>query len=264
MKPGAMHGPIPGTGADIVVALGLGASSCPRPALRGVESEVPPLSDRAGGDAPERVWPTGFDVLHHRPELGRRDRLPLLLGELRRVGPGQGHGEGLVHLDHGHAGGVDAADDPALDLLDKKISELRLEAEEYYAVNPALRQYVQELEGGPESTFGRRYVFADVDQTTFSLETRVNWTFTPDLSLEIYAQPFVSSGDFENYKEFLTPREYEFGVYGQGYGTLEPAENGFRFFTGTAPRAGHTDRARRSLHARPQSPPAPATHPATH
>ncbi len=78
------------------------------------------------------------------------------------------------------------------------------------------------------ATFGRRYVFADVDQSTLSLDTRINWTFTPNLSLEVFAQPFVSAGNFENYKEFLTPGEYEFGVYGQGYGTLAPAENGFR------------------------------------
>jgi hypothetical protein len=77
------------------------------------------------------------------------------------------------------------------------------------------------------ATFGRRYVFADVDQATFSLETRVNWTFTPNLSLEVYAQPFVSSGDFENYKEFLEPGGYRFGVYGRDLGTIAPATSGF-------------------------------------
>ncbi|HEU4561525.1 MAG TPA: DUF5916 domain-containing protein [Longimicrobium sp.] len=77
-------------------------------------------------------------------------------------------------------------------------------------------------------TFGRRYVFADVKQTTVSLNTRLAWTFTPDLSLEVFAQPYVSAGDFENYKEFLTPGTYDFGVYGKGYGTLVPEESGFR------------------------------------
>jgi hypothetical protein len=76
-------------------------------------------------------------------------------------------------------------------------------------------------------TFGRRYVFADVDQTTISLDTRVNWTFTPNLSLEVFAQPYVSAGDFSNYKEFLTPGGYDFAVYGRDRGTLTEAENGF-------------------------------------
>ncbi|HST59751.1 MAG TPA: DUF5916 domain-containing protein [Longimicrobium sp.] len=78
------------------------------------------------------------------------------------------------------------------------------------------------------STFGRRYVFADVEQYTLSLDTRLAWTFRPNLSLEVFAQPYVSAGDFENYKEFLTPGRYDFGVYGEGYGTRETLENGFR------------------------------------
>lgn len=76
------------------------------------------------------------------------------------------------------------------------------------------------------ATFGRRYVFADVDQHVLSVEARVNWTFTPDLTLEVYAQPYVSVGDFENYKEFLRPGRYEFGVYGRDQGTITPAQNG--------------------------------------
>src|SRR4029079_3465778 len=38
-----------------------------------------------------------------------------------------------------------------------------------------------------ESTFGRRYVFADIHQTTLAMDTRVEWTFTPTLSLQMYA-----------------------------------------------------------------------------
>jgi hypothetical protein len=77
------------------------------------------------------------------------------------------------------------------------------------------------------ATYGRRYVFADVDQSQISLETRVNWTFTPNLSLEVYAQPLVSAGDYSRYKEFLAPGRYEFGVYGRDLGTITEAENGF-------------------------------------
>lgn len=76
-------------------------------------------------------------------------------------------------------------------------------------------------------TFGRRYVFSDLDQTTVSFDTRVNWTFTPNLSLEVFAQPYVVAGDFSSYKEFLTPRGYDFLIYGQdGTSTLAPVEGG--------------------------------------
>jgi hypothetical protein len=70
------------------------------------------------------------------------------------------------------------------------------------------------------ATFGRRYVFGDVDQTTLSMDTRLDWTFTPKLSLQLFAQPFVSSGKFSNYKEFLRPRDYDFAVYGRDRGTI--------------------------------------------
>ena len=69
------------------------------------------------------------------------------------------------------------------------------------------------------STFGRRYVFADLDQTTLSLDTRIDFTLSPTLSFVMYAQPFVSSGKYRNFKEFLTPQQYDFAVYGRDRGT---------------------------------------------
>ena len=51
-----------------------------------------------------------------------------------------------------------------------------------------------------------RYIFAHLDQTTTSLTTRVNYTITPDLSLQVYAQPFVSAGVYRDYKELVHPR----------------------------------------------------------
>jgi hypothetical protein len=50
------------------------------------------------------------------------------------------------------------------------------------------------------------YVFAHLDQTTTSMTTRVNYTITPNLSVQIYAQPFVSAGVYTNYKELVSPR----------------------------------------------------------
>ncbi len=60
------------------------------------------------------------------------------------------------------------------------------------------------------STFGRRYVFAPLDQTTIALDTRLNVTFSPTLSLEMFAQPFVSGGDYGQPKELAAPRTSRF------------------------------------------------------
>ncbi|HET7234485.1 MAG TPA: DUF5916 domain-containing protein [Longimicrobium sp.] len=54
--------------------------------------------------------------------------------------------------------------------------------------------------------YGRRAVFSELTQQTFSMDTRLNVTFTPTLSLEMFAQPFVSSGEYHDFKEFVAPR----------------------------------------------------------
>ena len=60
------------------------------------------------------------------------------------------------------------------------------------------------------AVYGRRDVFATLDQTTASASLRLNWTFTPRLSLQTYAQPFLSSGRYRGFKALARPRSYEF------------------------------------------------------
>jgi len=72
------------------------------------------------------------------------------------------------------------------------------------------------------ATFGARYVFAELAQTEVALETRINWTFTPTLSLQFYIQPLISANEFRNYKELRAPRTYDFAVYGRDQGTIAP------------------------------------------
>jgi hypothetical protein len=69
------------------------------------------------------------------------------------------------------------------------------------------------------STFGRRYVFAPLDQITVALETRMNVTFSPTLTLQVYSQPLISSGDYRDLAEFRTPGTYRFATYGEDIGT---------------------------------------------
>ncbi len=75
------------------------------------------------------------------------------------------------------------------------------------------------------ATFGARYIFAALDQTEVSLITRLNYTFTPDLSLELYLQPLVSNGDYGTPREFATPSDYRFLTYGTDTGTLSKSGN---------------------------------------
>jgi hypothetical protein len=63
------------------------------------------------------------------------------------------------------------------------------------------------------ATFGNRYVFATVDRTELSMNTRLDWTFTPTLSLQLFAQPFVSANDFGEYRSLARPRTFQFNPY---------------------------------------------------
>ncbi|HEY0777421.1 MAG TPA: DUF5916 domain-containing protein, partial [Gemmatirosa sp.] len=67
---------------------------------------------------------------------------------------------------------------------------------------------------------GQRYVFATVDQRTLSIDTRVNTTFTPALTLELYAQPFIASGSYTRFNEFAGTRTTASRVYGRDLGTV--------------------------------------------
>ena len=66
------------------------------------------------------------------------------------------------------------------------------------------------------NTYGRRYVLATLTQSTLSLDTRMDVTISPTLSFVMYAQPFVSTGRYEGYKELRTPGTYQFAEYAEG------------------------------------------------
>ena len=76
------------------------------------------------------------------------------------------------------------------------------------------------------ATFGARYVFATIRQRTLSIDGRADWIFTPTLSFQLFAQPFVSTARFAGYKEVRTTREYDFAEYGRDAGTISRESNG--------------------------------------
>ena len=50
------------------------------------------------------------------------------------------------------------------------------------------------------------YVFGELDQTVTSMRLRANLTFTSNMSLQIYAEPFVATGEYAAFKEVADPR----------------------------------------------------------
>jgi hypothetical protein len=70
------------------------------------------------------------------------------------------------------------------------------------------------------NTFGVRHLFAHLDQREVSASIRLNWTFTPKLSLQMYVQPLISVGEYTQIKELARPRTYAFATYGEGASTI--------------------------------------------
>jgi hypothetical protein len=58
---------------------------------------------------------------------------------------------------------------------------------------------------------GPHYTFARLDQTTTSATMRLNYTFTPAVSLQAYVQPFVSKGTYTRVRQLSsTPRAADY------------------------------------------------------
>ncbi len=84
-------------------------------------------------------------------------------------------------------------------------------------------QYVQTLSDDSfEPTYGDRYIFGDLRREELGIEAQVDVIFTPDLSLEIFAQPLISAGNFRDYKQLAAASTFDFVRFPNG----EPVAQG--------------------------------------
>jgi len=148
----------------------------------------------------------------------------------------EANGEGGIALerDHRRFGDISA------DIRWRPLSNVTLSLGPSYSYDETSAQFVQ-AQPDPTATafYGQRYVFAGVTQRTLSMDTRVNVTFTPNLSLELFAQPFISSGSYDDFKEFAAPRELTKLVYGRDAGTISATTvDGARQYTVDPDAAG--------------------------
>ena len=106
----------------------------------------------------------------------------------------------------------------------KPVSNVSLSLGPSYSYLSTGIQYVTSV-ADPTATlfYGRRYVFADLHERTLAMDTRLNVTFTPELTLQLYAQPLIASGSYDNFKEFNRPRQLARSVYGVNLGAISYA-----------------------------------------
>jgi hypothetical protein len=78
-------------------------------------------------------------------------------------------------------------------------------------------QYVTSSSAVPyDPTYGSRYLFAELDRESVSANTRLNVSFSPTLTLELYAQALLSAGDYLTYKQLGQARSYDFREFESG------------------------------------------------
>ena len=87
------------------------------------------------------------------------------------------------------------------------------------------RQYYTIRDEGSAATFGTRYIFSTIKFSQISAQFRVNYLFSPTLSLELYAEPFVASGNFSNFGELEAARSSDLRTYGTDGTTITPVIN---------------------------------------
>ncbi len=63
------------------------------------------------------------------------------------------------------------------------------------------------------STYNTSYVFSDLTKKVTSGTVRLDWGITPQLSLQMYVQPYIAVGSYANYKRLLEGGTYDFEPY---------------------------------------------------
>lgn len=71
------------------------------------------------------------------------------------------------------------------------------------------------------------YTFARLDQKTLGITSRLNFTATPNLSMQFYGQPFVTKGDYSNWREIANARAANYDDRFRPYAGGDPG--GFTF-----------------------------------
>ena len=100
--------------------------------------------------------------------------------------------------------------------------DLRLSSQLSSSVGVSLERYRDNTQwfGSPTDSAGvRHYTFARLDQRTLSLRLRLNYTATPNLTLQVYAEPFVSKGRYSDVREIADPRAAAYSERYRPYGT---------------------------------------------
>ena len=87
----------------------------------------------------------------------------------------------------------------------------------YFQKNISELQYIDQVALGEDT----RYVFGTIDQNVLGMSLRLNYTITPDLTIQYWGQPFVAAGQYDQLKYITNPQAKD---YNQRFHIYQPAE----------------------------------------
>jgi hypothetical protein len=151
---------------------------------------------------------SGFDLDRHELRGGPSVLTPgswnlwVGMGTDRRkklsAGINFGTGKGDQHFSHSKSMGMDVSYRP--------IPALTLSLSPRYSKSFSEFKYVATREWNGQDI----YLIAAIEQTILSASIRVNFSFTPDLSLEYWGQPFFFAGNYSGFKKLVSPNRKDF------------------------------------------------------
>ena len=103
-----------------------------------------------------------------------------------------------------------------LDLYYRPSNAMRLTLSPSMSWNDTEMQYVTTESFGGED----RYIFGSLDQETVSFTFRLDYCITPNLTIQYYGSPFISAGEYADFKRITDPMadvyRDRFDLYGDG------------------------------------------------
>jgi hypothetical protein len=99
------------------------------------------------------------------------------------------------------------------------INVLKLSASVNYSANRNNLQYIDTKTVGND----QRYILGKIDQHTIGITFRVDYNITPELSIQYYGSPYVTTGKFSEFKRVTDPKATK---YYDRFSLLTPVLNG--------------------------------------
>jgi len=158
-------------------------------------------------------------------------------GPLMRVGWSPALGAGVTspygranqlafHVDYFPGSTLERGFDATLTLATRLTPALRLDMIPSVTAMETERQYLATVEDpAATDTFGSRYVFGHIHRHEAAVQLRATLALSPDLVITVYAQPFVSTGKYDQIGELTRAggsdvRWYTTAVHGPGLRTI--------------------------------------------